>query len=134
MAALRTGTPVGLGVLGDRLALSRPGMTILAQRLERRAVIQRHRHPRDHRQVLLTAAPTYLAAAARLYDPMSAQLAESLRQIPAATRSQALERLPQLIAIVHDHADTLLAEQLHRPPPATAQRRFVAPDTPGPWA
>jgi hypothetical protein len=58
MAALRTREPVGLSVLGDRLALRRPGISLLAQRLERRDVIRRHRHPHDHRQVLLAPART----------------------------------------------------------------------------
>lgn len=94
MAVVGTSPPIGLGVLADRFALSRSGISTLVHRLERRGVTRRHTHPRDHRQVLLTATRSYLDPAARLYAPLRAQLDGSIRQLPAATRAEALAWLP----------------------------------------
>jgi hypothetical protein len=54
--------------------------------------------------VLLTAAPSYLAADTRLDGTLSAQIDASIRKIPATMRTEALAWLPQLTAILHDHA------------------------------
>jgi DNA-binding MarR family transcriptional regulator len=128
MALFTTSPVLSVGAVSDRLALSAGGTSLLVKRLERQGAIERRAHPHDYRRVLLAATRSHVEAAAALYAPLTARLDELIRQLPAATRTKTMVWLPQVIAVLDEHADALLAERRRR------ERVVGAPAAPGPWA
>jgi DNA-binding MarR family transcriptional regulator len=127
--ALFTTTPLlSVGAVSHRLALSAGGVSLLVKRLERAEAIERRVLPHDHRCVLLTATRSHFEAAAAPRATLTARLDALIRQLPAATRTAAMAWLPQVITVLHEHANALLSERRHR------ERLVGAPATPGPWA
>jgi|GEM_PF-5130086 len=128
VALLGTCPLLSISELADRLALNPTGVSVLVQRLERRGTVERHAHPYDHRQVLITATRAQIDAATELYAPLIAQLDQLIQRLPATTQADALALVPDLIAVLHEHADTLLDDALHHAAPVSL------PIAPGPWA
>jgi len=99
--------PLTQRMLGDRLALTSGGTTILVDRLERVGYVRRRPHPGDRRAVLVELTPDAAESAppalARYHDAVTA----AARRLTAAEREAATLFLRETAAAAAECADAL---------------------------
>ena len=97
LAALAQRGPRNASVLAQELVVGRPAATKLVDRLVRRKLIRRKRHPADRRQVLLEPTERGLEIVRAVQQCRRRRLARVLSELDPAAR-EALERdLPALL-------------------------------------
>ena len=96
--------------LGQRLALTSGGVTVLVDRLERAGWVRREPHPSDRRAVLLRLDDRALAALPEALAEYHSAVASAARAVPGASRAGTETFLRTVAARAATTADSL-AEQ-----------------------
>jgi len=98
LASLAQRGPRNASVLAEELGVGRPAATKIVDRLARRRLISRRRHPGDRRQVILEATEHGMEIVRTVQQCRRRRLARVLSELDPAARD-ALERdLPALLA------------------------------------
>jgi DNA-binding MarR family transcriptional regulator len=98
LASLAQRGPRNASVLAEELVVGRPAATKIVDRLARRRLISRRRHPGDRRQVILEATERGMEIVRTVQQCRRRRLARVLSELDPAARD-ALERdLPALLA------------------------------------
>jgi DNA-binding MarR family transcriptional regulator len=74
MSLLERSGPLTAGEIADRTGLATPSVTALVDRLERRGLVRRVRHPEDRRRVIVEPSPDAVARITPLFEPTKRSL------------------------------------------------------------
>jgi DNA-binding MarR family transcriptional regulator len=96
--------------LGQRLALTSGGVTVLVDRLERAGWVRREPHPTDRRAVLLVLDDRALAALPAALAEYHAAVATAARAIPSTSRAAVEAFLASVAARAAATADALAGQ------------------------
>ena len=113
------GEPLAGHVIAERLLVSSASMTSLLDTLERRGLIERHRHPDDRRKVLIHLTDEAREIVDRMLPEVHAASTQALANVAEADREQLIDTLTTI--------RVQLAALASRPP-ATPKPRRRRPD------
>jgi DNA-binding MarR family transcriptional regulator len=97
LAALAQRGPRNASVLAEELVVGRPAATKLVDRLVRRKLIRRKRHPADRRQVILEPTERGLEIVGAVQQCRRRRLARVLAELDPGAREALARDLPSLL-------------------------------------
>src|ERR1700722_12626568 len=107
--------PLPAHVIAERLIVKSASMTSLLDTLERRGLVERHRHPRDRRKILVHLTDDARRIVDQTLPVQTAVIAAAVEGVSEAGREQLITTLSTIFARIE-----ILAE---RPLPAPKARR-----------